>query len=582
MTHEPCSRPNGSASLDGMSRSRGSLHLRAGLAVVILTIAFGAAPARAGGTDRLPDLRMANLTDIYTENSGGQRRLRFTTIMTNEGAGPLEVHGSRQNLSQPHMTTSQRIYNTSGGSRMVPSRALMEYAEDGHDHWHIQGVMLYQIWSADGVTRRGTKVGFCFLDSMRMPGSLPGTPSGVVYRESRCGDRSDLTNSMGLSVGYGDEYPADFAFQWIDISTLPPGDYVVQARADEQNWYVESNEGNNCAYARIRIAATNGPAHVYGRDRGCMTPPVATAPVERQYGNDRYETAAAASEDAFNPGVPVAYVATGANYPDALAAGAAAGHQGGPVLLVERNRLPALAITELERLDPHRIVVVGSSAVVSDYVLGLLSRFHVGGGVERIAGPDRYETATRISFDAFASGVATVYVASGLDWPDALAAVPQAARTGSPLLLTRPDRIPPVVRQELQRLAPQRIIVLGGPSAVSEAVAAELGTYATAGSPIRLAGTDRYGTALAIARFHHESGASIAYVATGLNYPDALAAGPVAARRGGPTILVRQNEIPTPSRTALDELGLDRIIVLGGPSVVSMGVQNGLAAYAGN
>lgn len=560
------------------------MHLRAGLAVVILTTAFGVAPVRAGGTDRLPDLRMANLEDLYTENSGGERRLRFTTIMTNEGAGPLEVHGTRDSIARAHMTTSQRIYDTAGGWRMVPSRALMEYAEDGHDHWHIQGVMLYQIWSADGVNRRGTKVGFCFLDSVRMPGSLPGTPSGVVYGESRCGDRDDLTNSMGLSVGYGDEYPANFAYQWIDISTLPPGDYVVQARADEQNWYVESSENNNCAYARIRIAASNGPVHVYGKDRGCMTPPVATADVERQYGNDRYETAAVASEDAFAPGVPVVYVASGANFPDALAAGAAAGYQRGPVVLVQRHSLPALATTELERLNPQRIVIVGGTVMISDYVAGLVGRYHTGGGVTRIAGADRYDTAARISAATFPEpGVATAYVASGATWPDALAAVPQAARSGSPVLLTRPDLLPAVVRTELQRLAPQRIILLGGPAVVSEEVKNHLDQYDHGGGVIRLAGADRYATAREISAFHHPAGAPIAYVTTGMAFPDALAAGPAAAVRGGPTILVQQSGIPEPSRAALqalDDFGLDRIVLLGGPVVVSMSVQNGLAQFA--
>ena len=126
------------------------------------------APSGAvAATDRLPDLRMAPLSNFYTENSGGERRLRFRTIMTNEGAGPLEVRGTRDTLTQPHLRTRQAIPETDGGIRLVDSRALMEYAIDGHDHWHIQGVMLYQLWSADGITRRGTKVGFCFLDSYR-------------------------------------------------------------------------------------------------------------------------------------------------------------------------------------------------------------------------------------------------------------------------------------------------------------------------------------------------------------------------------------------------------------------------------
>jgi hypothetical protein len=362
---------------------------------------------------------MALLSDFRTEISGGERRLRFQTIMTNEGAGPLEVRGQRGALSEPHLRTEQAIYDTDGGVRLVDNRALMEYASDGHDHWHIQGVMLYQLWSDDGATKRGTKVGFCFLDSVRMFGSTPRT-----YTMPMCGDRGDMSIRMGLSVGWGDDYPANFAFQWIDISALTPGDYTVQARADEQNWYVESDENNNCAWARITIASTDGPVAVHAQGRDCVAPPASTARVEGQYGTNRYETSAAASEDAFAPGVPVAYVTTGRNFPDALAAGAAAGFQGGPIILVDSNFVPILAVTELERLNPQRIVMVGGPAIVTDYVATLVARYQTGGGFTRIFGEDRYATAAAISANTFAPGVSTAYVTTGENWPDALAAVP--------------------------------------------------------------------------------------------------------------------------------------------------------------
>ncbi len=554
--------------------------VRVALALSLIAAILGTRPA-AAATDRLPDLRMANLSTFYTETSGVERRLRFTTIMTNEGAGPLEVRGTRAAVSEAHLRTRQAIYDTAGGVRHVDSRALMEYARDGHDHWHIQGVMLYQLWSSDGVVRRGTKVGFCFLDSRRYNLSLPGAPQAQVYPERLCGDSGDLANRMGLSVGWGDEYPANFAFQWIDITSLPAGEYTVQARADEQNWYVESSETNNCAWARVRIAATNGTVSVLSSGRTCLAPPASTARVERQYGSNRYETAAAVSEDAFAPGVPVAYVTTGAAFPDALAAGAAAGFQRGPVVLVERDRLPALATTELERLNPGRIVIVGGTGVVSDYVASLVGRYQTGGGTSRLAGVDRYGTAAAVSAATFAPGVQTVYVASGNGWPDALAAVPHAAGAGGPLLLTNPGSLPAVIKAELQRLRPGRIIVVGGTGVVSGAVATALDAYTT-GAVIRLAGQDRYATAATISSFHLPSGTALAYVATGENFPDALAAGPAAAVRGASTILVRRDSIPARSAGELDRLNVSRLILLGGPQIVGQAVAGALARYTGH
>ena len=99
--------------------------------------------------------------------------------------------------------------------------------------------------------------------------------------------------------------------------------------------------------------------------------------VTRLFGPDRYGTAAAISQATFAANVPVVYIATGQNYPDALAAGPAAGAGNGPVLLVTQSSIPAVVATELTRLKPHRIVILGGPAVVSDGVAALLVHYLV-------------------------------------------------------------------------------------------------------------------------------------------------------------------------------------------------------------
>jgi spore germination protein YaaH len=94
--------------------------------------------------------------------------------------------------------------------------------------------------------------------------------------------------------------------------------------------------------------------------------------VFRQSGADRYSTAAAISAATFAPGVPVAYVATGADFPDALAGAAAAGHLGAPLLLVTRDSVPTATALELARLQPGRVVILGGPGVVGDGVVGTL------------------------------------------------------------------------------------------------------------------------------------------------------------------------------------------------------------------
>jgi putative cell wall-binding protein len=158
--------------------------------------------------------------------------------------------------------------------------------------------------------------------------------------------------------------------------------------------------------------------------------PADAATTSRISGVDRYATAVGISRSGFSPGVPVAFVVTGTNFPDALAAGPAAAHRGGPVLLVERDRLPASTAAELGRLQPGEIVVVGGTSSVSADVARELDRY-TSGAVRRLSGTDRASTAAQVSAATFTSA-STVLVAGGASFADALAATPAAHRNGAP------------------------------------------------------------------------------------------------------------------------------------------------------
>jgi putative cell wall-binding protein len=195
--------------------------------------------------------------------------------------------------------------------------------------------------------------------------------------------------------------------------------------------------------------------------------------VTRIAGGDRYETAAAVSATTFEPGVDVAYVATGRGFADSLAGGPAASLTGGPILLTDPAELPVTVAAELERLTPGRIVVLGGAAAVSEAVVETLGTL-TEGRVTRLAGPDRYGTSAAVTAASFGDRIDTIYVATGSAFPDALAATPVVHAHGAALLLVDVDEIPAPVAAELTRLAPQRVIVLGGAGAVSTAVEAQL------------------------------------------------------------------------------------------------------------
>jgi putative cell wall-binding protein len=188
----------------------------------------------------------------------------------------------------------------------------------------------------------------------------------------------------------------------------------------------------------------------------------------RWSGANRYETAAKISAKSFQAGVKVAYLATAATFPDALSGGAVAGRVGGPILLVERSGVPAATATELARLKPGRIVILGGTGVVSDTVRHAVDRY-TAGTVTRLAGADRYATSVQVSRSAYGSSD-SVFIATGTKFPDGLAGGPVAALLPGPLLLVAPSQLPSVVKAELQRLGPDRVYVLGGTGVVSGSV----------------------------------------------------------------------------------------------------------------
>jgi putative cell wall-binding protein len=169
--------------------------------------------------------------------------------------------------------------------------------------------------------------------------------------------------------------------------------------------------------------------------------------------------------------VPVVSIATGANFPDALAGVSPTAMQDGPILLVSPAGIPAATAAELARLQPGKILIFGSTGVVSDAIAAQLAGF--AGSVQRLAGADRYATAVAISAGTFASAE-TVYVATGRNFPDALSAGPVAGLSAGPLLLVPGSSVPPNVQAELRRLDPEEVVILGGEGVVTNAVLTQI------------------------------------------------------------------------------------------------------------
>ncbi|MEN6430973.1 MAG: cell wall-binding repeat-containing protein, partial [Coriobacteriales bacterium] len=190
----------------------------------------------------------------------------------------------------------------------------------------------------------------------------------------------------------------------------------------------------------------------------------------------------------------------------------------------------------------------------------------------RVAGVDRYETAVRISQYYFGSAD-TVVIASGASFADALSASTLAGAYGAPLLLTSKSTLPDVVGDEIEALGATKAYIIGGTGVVDAGCAAQI---AARGVTIqRIAGNNRYHTGELVIRelpMEYIEDGTVALVARGDAFADALSASPFAYYDGFPILLTQPGALPTESQRAWQYLvdhGTDMAFVIGGTSAVS-------------
>lgn len=209
------------------------------------------------------------------------------------------------------------------------------------------------------------------------------------------------------------------------------------------------------------------------------------------------------------------------------------------------------------------------------------------GTIQRISGPTRYEVAVSISQRAFPGTSDTVFIASGQNYPDALSAGPVAAELNGPLLLTTPTSLPAAVSDEIERLDPSQIYVVGGPNSVSSGVLSELDALLPGdGAVIRAGGADRYEASRNISELAYPASSAtvpVVYLTTGRNFPDALSAGAAGAANNVPVLLV-DGKATTVGSGVLDLLadwGTTEVKIAGGPVSVSPEIEAELETLLG-
>lgn len=289
----------------------------------------------------------------------------------------------------------------------------------------------------------------------------------------------------------------------------------------------------------------------------------ASPTLTRLSGIDRFQTAVSISKEGWPSGSSSIVLARGDSFPDALAGATLAAAFDAPILLTDSTALPISTQNEIIRLQSKHVFILGGIGAVSSNIEDSLKAF--GCSVTRLGGNDRYETAASIASYLNRNNLLKSdksVIAYGENFPDALAISSWAARNGIPILLSDTNSLPASTSQALIDLQVSSTIIVGGSGVITPNVESQLP------NPTRYGGSDRYDTAMKITSGLYTSTPKM-FVATGEDFPDALAGSALAAKTGSAIVLVDRS-IPLPVANFLaDKVGsINEVLVLGGTGVV--------------
>lgn len=200
------------------------------------------------------------------------------------------------------------------------------------------------------------------------------------------------------------------------------------------------------------------------------------------------------------------------------------------------------------------------------------SEFITGAEFERLYGTSRYETSVEISKSG-GSRDDYVVLANGENFPDALCAAPLAVKYGAPILLTYKSSLPNVVKNEIDRLQPKEVFLVGGTGVISDNIKTALQNQGI--TVTRISGINRYETSLEVAKYINSSSKEV-FVTTGENYPDALSIAAYAGNKQIPIILTNKNNLNDKISNYISTKGINKAYVIGGAGVITDNVLKSL------
>ena len=305
--------------------------------------------------------------------------------------------------------------------------------------------------------------------------------------------------------------------------------------------------------------------------------------IKRFAGPTRVDTALEIAKATFTAKVKHVILATAANYPDALAGSVLAYKLNAPILLIgssSEEQEKVLEYISMNLDSAGTVHILGGKGIVGSEIEEKIKARGFA-KITRIGGKDRYETALKIAEYLEVPQGTPVVLVYGEDYPDALSISSSAAAMQSPILLVGRNEIRPEISQALQKIKPIKVYILGREGKISSAVEKQVAEAAGLGADkiVRIGGTDRYETALKIAQYFNLSGQNVS-IATGKNFPDALAGSIYAANHNSPLLLCDE-ELSEEAAAYLRTRAMTGGTLFGGEGVVSKAVEEMLKQIIG-
>ncbi len=298
----------------------------------------------------------------------------------------------------------------------------------------------------------------------------------------------------------------------------------------------------------------------------------------RLSGSNRVDTAIEIAKASHKGKVSNVILATANDYADALAGSVLAYKLNAPILLVGSSAADQDKVLSYmkENMDlAGTVYILGGIRAISTAVE---EKITIGGfkNIKRLGGSDRYETSLKIAEQLDTKIGTPVVLVSGESYPDALSISSEAALMQYPILLTQKNGISDAIKSKIAEFKPIKVYIIGLQGAVSTAVeeqAVQI-TGLAKENIVRIGGSDRYETSLAVAKYFGISEQKVC-IATGKNYPDALAGSVYAANNDAPIILVDE-KLSDNITNYLKTRKVSEATIFGGESVVSKDLEDNL------